>query len=267
MPPAFVASDLLTSDGFKFNYDQTMHYFQTHYQHDSFVKCLSDPLYLGTDHYFPLQLLHLMASAEDRKLVELLMAAYASTIVSNPEHLLAMDTTVDYRGDSWTSRDFNYDAYEVGKLFHRRKVDPWLFMPFVKKNVIFKDREMARIQSMDGISLRKYAMKKVIRHKIYSDIAKKLNVPHESIKQAMAMAPDGKQGSSLMAKISDTALVRNKDVVLRAVGVSQDWKLLAAAIERFPQLEVKFMKSFLIGTLQDCGRPPIDELRAVAKWG
>ena len=178
-----------------------------------------------------------------------------------------MDTTRDYRGDTWTSKEFNADAYEVGRLFHRKKMDPKIFLPFVKRNILFKSKEWEKAKTMDGEKLQSFAMKKVLRHKIYYEIAKKLGVPMECINEAMALAPDGQQGSSLMEKISAAQFARNQHRVIKAVGVAQDWKLLATAIRCFPSMKLQFMRSFLVGTLQDCGKPPLQELRAIAAWG
>jgi hypothetical protein len=267
MFPAFSTSDLLSTDGFQVHFNNMVVYFKSHYQHDPLARVLGDNVYCGPEPYYPLQLMHLMASAEDRPGLEVLMAAYASKMVANSEHLLAMDMTVDYRGDYWTPKEFNADAYEIGLLFHRKKVDPRLFLPFVKKSVVFKEKDMIRLKRMDGNAMRKFAMTRVLRHKIYSDIAKKLGVPKESIREAMALAPDGLQGSSLLEKISEDKFARNKHSILKAVGVSEDWKLLATAIRCFPKMEVQFLRSFLVGKLQDCGKPPLEMLRAIEMWG
>lgn len=265
--PIFTSSDLITDEKFSEFFQQTLDHFRTSYPNDELAPCLKNPEHLGSDPYYTLQLCHLMASPEDVVPLELLMAAYASKVVSNPEHLLAMDMTKDYRGDTWTSKEFNADAYEIGKLFHRKPVDANLFVPFVKHRVIFKSKEWEKTKVMDGSSLRKYALQKVHRHKIYYEISKKLGVPMECIEEAMALAPDGQQGSSLMEKISAKQFARNKDKVIKAVGVSQDWKLLSTAIRCFPSMKLHFMRSFLVGTLQECGKPPLEELRAIATWG
>jgi hypothetical protein len=244
-----------------------MEKFKRKYHSDPLIKCFENESYAGNDTYFKLQLLHLVSDENDIAPLEQVMASFAATFVSNPEHLLAMDTTKDYRGDFWTPQEFNRDAYEIGKLFHRKSIDPKIFLPFVKKSVIFKKKDMLRMESMSGNSLREYAMRRVLKSKIYSDIAEKLGVPVDSIDTAMANSPDLMCGASILSKIKSLTFQKHLFGIMRAVAVSQDWKLLETAIRKSPRHKLQFMRSFIMGKNMDCGQEPLEYLRAVNKWG
>jgi len=231
--------------------------FLTKYHRDPLTSCLQNQDY--SNPYFKLQLLHLIADEEDLPAVEDLMAEHAASIVSKPEHLLAMDTSKDYRGDFWTPREFNDEAYEVGMLFHKKKVDPTIFLPYVRS---FKLKN-----TMNGDQIRKSALKRVHKRRIYSILAKRLGVDDASLMDAIAKAPDGLQGASIIAKLSDEAFKRNIAAISRAVAVSQDWRLLHEAIKKSPAHKLRLMRSFVMGKDLDCGKAPIDELRAICQWG
>ena len=129
--------------GLQYGIDYICHVIRS--SHDDPILKLLEPN--AHDTYYQLQILHLVARKPYRALLEYVMAAFAAQYVSNPEHLLAIDTRRDYRGDTLTSREFNSDAYEMRCLFHKKHIHTSLFVPLmIQKGKMISEAEMTRIR-------------------------------------------------------------------------------------------------------------------------
>lgn len=259
---------------------------------DPFMKLL-DP---KEDLYHQLQILHLVARKPFRALLEYVMAAFAAQFVSNPEHLLAIDTRRDYRGDTLTPREFNSDAYEMRCLFHKRRVHTSLFVPFViQKGKIMSEAELTKIRGMRK-GVRRYAYDLIKRHHLRRAITQRAvatspSKPKKStaendrrhmevlrshtqhsfqeVLDAAAslecLAGDATTVLHLLQKLPQKHFLRFKATILRAVGVTQSWRVLLAAMNKYTGDDV--LHAFLIGEDMGNGRNPVDELRALYMWG
>lgn len=276
---------LLTPSGFEMGFNYIRFVIRSTHS-DPFIKLLDKKNYLGPDPYFHLQLLHLVARKPYRPLLEYIMAACSARFVSNPEHLLAIDTTRDYRGDTVTSMEFNNDAYEVKCLFHGCRTTERLFVPFVMhaKNVVFSKAKALKIGAMKEGG-KKYAYECIKRHRLHSLIIKKANdfimsskpkksqnfvqeAPRlKSAIQAAAAVENLTEESSAVLHLLDKMRAAHKSTVLRAVGVTQNWKVLAKAVEKFSDHKNEVLKSFLIGKdMGVYGVDPAEEMRMIWRW-
>jgi len=277
---------LLTDSGFQVGFHYIKHViFSTH--RDPLLSVIADDTYMGTDPCHHLTLLHLVARSAYRPLLEYVMAACAARLVSNSEHLLAIDPSVDYRGDSWTSRAFNDDAYEVRRLFHGRRIKASLFRMFVvePKGVIFTKEDVAKLKTMKG-GVRAFAYECAKRQHRHSLILKKAvealkprkhKKPKKvlDVEEAIALCSGAESWTEESAAIChlleklDQKLVRNNlRAIGRAVGVPQSWRVLAVALEKWPDRKEELLRCFLMGELLEVpGTRPVEELRAIWKWG
>jgi len=270
---------LLTDNGFERAFHHIKHMIlRTH--SDPLLECFKDDVYMGSDPYFHLQMLHLVADLSCMDKLEDVMAAHAARFVSNPRHLLAMDTSVDYRGNTSTPREFNEDAYEVSKLFHWKKIPFDVFAKFV---------------GAPAHATRETEYERLKRHKVYSDMRAKLahigqppkkrsrgaeakKLPKDMVAALRAVEePEDSTAEAvinLLEQTSDAKLVRNFHSVLWAVAVAQNCKVLAAALARFEAIhgnkskELQLLRAWLVGPDMDDGRVTPDEtLRVIYKWG
>lgn len=268
---------LMTKSGFSngFNYIRSV-IMMTH--QDPLLLCFRDAAYMGKEAYFHLQILHLVARPAYVPLLEYVMAAYAVAIVSKPRYLLAMDMERDYRGETVTPRDFNEDAYEVAKLFHRRPVPVDLFAIFVRPGAtVSREREYMNLK----------------RKKLHSDIRKMLDAkepvskkarkplkPRNTkvdapLRQLLREAPEETDDLvQALFRIRNGAIRRNQGKVVRAVAIAQSFRLLAAALDKFQEatgtnsMDYPLMRAFLSGQYSDDGGSrPAEALNAIAQWG
>lgn len=230
---------------------------QTH--DDPLLKCLID-----SDLYYSYQQLHLVASAPYRPMLIYAMAGFASTIVSNKLHLLAMDTSEDYRGNSRLSEAFIEDAYQVSWLFHKKRIPHEYFQAFVPFAMT-----------------RENAMRKLMSEKIQQDfIRKRLRDESEAVKYGkvvkttkksrVALAPDDKDMTMirLLQQTNKKSLMRNFKSVIRAVAISQSYKVLDELLRLCPEKETEVLRAFLIGKdLDDRRLTPVEILRVIQRCG
>ena len=189
--------------------------------------------------YFSFQVLHLVAQKSYRPLLEYIMAAYCTHIVSACRHLLAMDLPRDYRGNRNTTREFNYDAYHVSCLFHKCPVPADLFRPFVQ----WQPRS------------RRDAHEKLKYLKSCRDLGQW---------RVRAAAPPRPQDSHslvrLIEKMPSHVLMTKAMTVLRVVAVAQDIDVLQAALKRYREvhgdnrMESLALRYFIIGPDMGDGR-------------
>jgi len=253
---------------------------QTH--SDPLLECFKDEAYMGSDPYFHLQMLHLAAEPQYLPQLEEVMAAHAARFVSKPRHLLAMDTSVDYRGHTSTPREFNEDAYEVSKLFHWKQVPFELFAKFV---------------GAPAGSTRESEYERLRRRKVYAEVRARLSqIAPQSKKRSRAAAAEAKKlpGDivavleaveepeddaadaviSLLNNTHDSKIARYFNSVVWAVAVAQKCKVLATALRRFEQVyrnrskELEVLRAWLVGPdMDDGGARPDETLRAISRWG
>jgi hypothetical protein len=211
--------------------------------------------------YFSLQLLHLVATPPYMPLLEHVMAGCAAHFVSDRRHLLAIDPSRDYRGDSVTTQAFNADAYEVRCLFHRRAVPFETFKPFVPDWDVRTRAEAYQ------------AMKRRKTHEAFE--AKRARHEAQSRKRKVSERTDDSANMiHVLDKLSDQAVRRNRAVIVRAVAIEQDYAVLDAVLRKFKAIyggrcmETRTLRSFLIGKdLDDGGMRPIDIFRHVFRYG
>ena len=196
------------------------------------------------DLFFYFQVLHLVASEPYIALLEYIMAGYATHIVSDRRHLLAMDLTRDYRGDSITTREFNEDAYQVGCLFHRKRVDWELFRPFVKWRVRSRKEAYAALRYL----------------KTCWDFGV-LRAQRRAPSRGVPPKPsDSNSLLNVFKLVSDHVLRTKAKTVVTLVAVAQDYELLDAVLRRFREvrkdndMEPLLLRAFVMGPHLGDGR-------------
>ena len=144
-----------------------------------------------------------------------------------------MDLGRDYRGDSITTREFNYDAYQVSCLFHGQPVSVELFRPFV----------------VWSPKTRKEAYTKLKYLKTCKDLGK------HRVRAPGATRPQDSDNLVKMFHCMQSHIMTTKAMsVLKVVAVAQDYAVLDAVLCRYKELygdnrmEALVLRYFLIGT-------------------
>jgi hypothetical protein len=224
---------------------------QTH--SDPYLKLVSDA---ECDLYFSFQVLHLVASDPYMGLLEYIMAGYATHIVSDRRHLLAMDLSVDYRGNSTTTQKFNYDAYEVSCLFHKKRVPVELFKPFVRWEV--RSRREAYSAMCYLKTCRDFGAARRLAGPKCAAPAKAVRGARPARKEVV----DHKCNSLLevFKMVPDHVMRTKAKTVVTLVAVAQDYELLDAVLRRFREvrkdnaMEPVLLRKFLVGPHMGDGR-------------
>ena len=196
------------------------------------------------DLFFYFQVLHLVASEPYVHLLEYVMAGYATHIVSNRRHLLAMDLTRDYRGDSITTREFNEDAHQVSCLFHRKRLDWALFRPFVVWRVRSRKEAYAALRYLK--TCREFGVLRAQRRAPPRGAPPKLS--------------DSNSLLNVFKLVSDHVMRTKAKTVVTLVAVAQDYELLDAVLRRFREvrkdndMEPLLLRAFVMGPHLGDGR-------------